>query len=298
GAYLVNYSYDDRGQPTITSNNNEIGNLLAQKNCILYTGYLYDFETQLYWVYSRYYSPELCRWISPDSIEYLDLGGINGLNLYAYCGNNPINRFDPIGHSWESFWNGVGDWFEDHWLELTVGTAFIIGGAVVTALTCGTGTTAWAAFGSALLSSTIQVGAGIGISVLFNGASNLIQGNEFFDNVGDTIASAYMLGGILSGGSQMLSGGFRFLKVKTGFKGINSNNFGFMSPDGLYHKKPGMTVLRVGSRKGVKLAIDFGKYGIHGHIWKWPTHIPLIPGIVGISEQFKRRRKYENTCNF
>ncbi|MDY2727614.1 MAG: hypothetical protein SOV26_01205, partial [Candidatus Onthovivens sp.] len=35
GAYLVNYSYDDRGQPTITSNNNEIGNLLAQKNCIL-----------------------------------------------------------------------------------------------------------------------------------------------------------------------------------------------------------------------------------------------------------------------
>ncbi|MDY2728151.1 MAG: RHS repeat domain-containing protein, partial [Candidatus Onthovivens sp.] len=38
GTYLVNYSYDDRGQPTITSNNNEIGNLLAQKNCILYKG--------------------------------------------------------------------------------------------------------------------------------------------------------------------------------------------------------------------------------------------------------------------
>lgn len=90
----------------------------------------------------------------------------------------------------------------------------IVGGAVVTALTCGARTTAWAAFGPALLSSAIQVGAGIGTGVLVNGVSNLIQGNDFFDNVGDTIASSYMLGGILSGGSQMLSGGFRFFKSK------------------------------------------------------------------------------------
>ena len=47
----------------------------------------------------RYYSPELCRWISPDSIEYLDPKSINGLNLYAYCGNDPINKYDPTGHS-------------------------------------------------------------------------------------------------------------------------------------------------------------------------------------------------------
>ena len=35
---------------------------------------------------------------------------INGLNLYMYCGNDPVNRFDPTGHSWEwsSFWQGVG----------------------------------------------------------------------------------------------------------------------------------------------------------------------------------------------
>ncbi|MDY2728112.1 MAG: RHS repeat-associated core domain-containing protein, partial [Candidatus Onthovivens sp.] len=97
GTYLVNYSYDDRGQPTIASNNTEIGNLLAQKNCILHKGYLYDFETELYWIFSRYYSPELCRWISPDSIEYLDPESINGLNLYAYCNNDPVNKYDPTG---------------------------------------------------------------------------------------------------------------------------------------------------------------------------------------------------------
>ena len=64
----------------------------------MYKGYYYDVETQLYWVSSRYYSPELCRWISPDSIEYLDPQSINGLNLYAYCGNDPVNYIDPDGH--------------------------------------------------------------------------------------------------------------------------------------------------------------------------------------------------------
>ena len=251
-----------------------------------YRGYYYDIETQLYWVSSRYYSPELCRWISPDSIEYLDPEAINGLNLYAYCGNDPVNRFDPTGHSWKSFWNGVGDWFEEHWVEVVVGTAFIVGGAVVTALTCGAGTTAWAAFGSALLSSAVQVGASVGVGIVVNGVSNLVQGNDFFDNVGDTIASSYMLGGILSGGSQMLSGGFRFLRAKTGFKGIDTKNFWLMSPDKLFYDKPGMTVFRFGSRNGAKLSLDFGRYGIHGHIGKWLGHIPLIPGIVGISEWF------------
>ena len=63
-----------------------------------YKGYCYDVETQLYWVSSRNYSPELCRWISLDSIEYLDPQSINGLNLYCYCGNNPIMYTDPSGH--------------------------------------------------------------------------------------------------------------------------------------------------------------------------------------------------------
>ena len=65
---------------------------------ICYRGYYFDVETQLYWVSSRYYSPELCRWISPDSIEYLDPSSINGLNLYCYCYNDPINYYDPSGH--------------------------------------------------------------------------------------------------------------------------------------------------------------------------------------------------------
>ena len=55
-------------------------------------------ETQLYWVFSRYYSPELCRFISPDDVEYLNPENINGLNLYCYCLNDPIMYLDPSGH--------------------------------------------------------------------------------------------------------------------------------------------------------------------------------------------------------
>ena len=40
----------------------------------------------------------LGRFISPDSVDYLDPASINGLNLYAYCGNDPVNNVDPTGH--------------------------------------------------------------------------------------------------------------------------------------------------------------------------------------------------------
>ena len=72
---------------------------LAMCNPFRYRGYYYDVETSLYYCNTRYYSPKLCRWISPDSTEYLDPQSINGLNLYAYCNNDPINKYDPSGHS-------------------------------------------------------------------------------------------------------------------------------------------------------------------------------------------------------
>ena len=56
-------------------------------------------ETEFYYFNSRYYSPKLCRWISPDSVDYLDPESINGLNLYCYCMNNPIMYANPSGHS-------------------------------------------------------------------------------------------------------------------------------------------------------------------------------------------------------
>ena len=54
-------------------------------------------ETGWFWLSSRYYSPKLCRFISPDDVEYLDAESVNGLNLYCYCLNDPINYYDPSG---------------------------------------------------------------------------------------------------------------------------------------------------------------------------------------------------------
>lgn len=47
---------------------------------------------------TRYYNPDWCRWISPDNVSYLDPETPHGINLYLYCGNDPINYVDPSGH--------------------------------------------------------------------------------------------------------------------------------------------------------------------------------------------------------
>ena len=46
----------------------------------------------MFWLSSRYYSPELGRFIQPADISSLNPHSINGLNLYAYANNNPIGR--------------------------------------------------------------------------------------------------------------------------------------------------------------------------------------------------------------
>ena len=74
------------------------GSELLTINPFRYRGYYYDEETGLYYLNSRYYDPETGRFISPDSLKYLEPETCNGLNLYAYCGNNPVMFVDPTGH--------------------------------------------------------------------------------------------------------------------------------------------------------------------------------------------------------
>ena len=52
----------------------------------------------MYYLITRYYDPAVGRFISADNLNYLEPGTINGLNLYAYCGNNPVMNIDPSGH--------------------------------------------------------------------------------------------------------------------------------------------------------------------------------------------------------
>ena len=108
---MVKYSYDAWGNCKVLNASgaeitdaNHIGNL----NPFRYRGYYYDTETKLYYLQSRYYDPEIGRFITIDDISYLAPDAINGLNLYAYCRNNPVNRVDATGHAW---WNPfTWDW--------------------------------------------------------------------------------------------------------------------------------------------------------------------------------------------
>ena len=93
GVTQVEYTYDTWGACSVTGS---LANTLGAKNPFRYRGYVYDTETKLYYLESRYYDPETGRFISAD--VYLTTGqSVIGHNAYAYCGNNPINRKDSAG---------------------------------------------------------------------------------------------------------------------------------------------------------------------------------------------------------
>jgi RHS repeat-associated protein len=83
--FVERYEYSAFGQTTVTQDG-------STGNPFRFTGRQWDGETGLYYYRARMYSPTLGRFLQPDPIGYID-----GMNLYAYCGNNPLNFIDPLG---------------------------------------------------------------------------------------------------------------------------------------------------------------------------------------------------------
>ena len=100
GNQIAGYSYDEWGKLlsiTTAEEGNEEQQKIAELNPLRYRGYYYDNETGYYYLQSRYYDPELGRFISADGFEYIDTDGKYRTNAYAYCLNNPIAYADPSG---------------------------------------------------------------------------------------------------------------------------------------------------------------------------------------------------------
>jgi len=95
---LVKYKHDAWGKCN-TVFLDESATEIANFNPFRYRSYYFNTKTNLYFLKTRYYDPEVGRFTTIDDISYLDPDSINGLNLYAYCLNNPLKYIDHFGCS-------------------------------------------------------------------------------------------------------------------------------------------------------------------------------------------------------
>lgn len=132
GNKLAKYSYDAWGNTAAITDpsGNQItdSNHIANINPIRYRGYYFDSETGMYYLQSRYYDPQVNRFINADGIIGAN-EDILGNNMFTYCGNAPVIRSDPSGLLWNNVinclkktWNKVRNW---------VGNTFGVGSTIV-----------------------------------------------------------------------------------------------------------------------------------------------------------------------
>jgi RHS repeat-associated protein len=157
-------------------------NTSAVGNPYLFTARRWDFYTQLYYYRFRDYSPLIGRFLQPDPLGYID-----GMNMYAYCGNNPVNFVDPWGVC-----KGGGP--SGGWPDRAVGVGTVVAviGSLMIGLSSALPIEVIGETGIAILVGggvgTTVAGAGLGIAGAF-GVDNVI-GNAVNDAVGGVIEGA------------------------------------------------------------------------------------------------------------
>lgn len=200
GNTVVKYRYDAWGNITY-----QYGGTLASINPYRYRGYRYDQETNLYYLQSRYYDPEIGRFISRDSTGYLDPMSNQGLNLYAYCGNNPVMFTDSTGTSPE-WWNPF-TWSNE--AKIIAGIVIIAGLAIATIATGG------AAGGVAgfMLAGALK-GAAIGAvsGGLISGATGGLTSGSW-EGFYDGFSTGFMTGAFIGGVTGAASNAFKVGKA-------------------------------------------------------------------------------------
>ena len=181
---MVQYVYDAWGNHAVLdSNGNDLtdSSHIGNRNPFRYRGYFYDVETGLYYLQTRYYDPEVGRFLNMDDISYADPEQFHGLNLYAYCANDPVNNVDPTGHFLISLI-----------VSMVVGAAVSAAASIVTQLAT-TRTIDWAQLGISALFGAVGgalsfIGIGGAVGQFF------IQGSL---SLGETVSLA-AAGGSLS----------------------------------------------------------------------------------------------------
>lgn len=163
GATVVSYTYDAWGNVyALTSQSDAIGTY----NPLLYRGYVYDSETGFYYVSSRYYDPEIGRFINADDIDYLGIdGSLLSYNLFAYCVNNPVNRFDVNGNL-----------SLPNWAKVAIGAAALAGAVALTVATGGGAAAVAVGVAKVVGSVAVSTAVSAGVGYLNNGKQGAIDG--------------------------------------------------------------------------------------------------------------------------
>ena len=194
GESYGSYTYDAWGNVISQSGS------IASINPIRYRGYYYDSETGLYYLGSRYYDPQVKRFVNADGAALATINpysdGLTDKNYFAYCDNNPTSRSDDGGE----FWNIVAG--------AVIGG---IGGAISAAASGGNialGAAQGAASGavSALLPNKVVVKTVVSAGMALIGSVSQQLSNSGKINVASTIADTFW--GAASGALGAKVGGF------------------------------------------------------------------------------------------
>ena len=100
----IQYTYSAYGRIYTENTGADLGMMISDVNTLTFKSYSYDSDLGMYYLGSRWYDPEVCRFINADSYVKTPTDSLLSTNMFAYCENNPVMRSDSTGQ-----WFGFDD---------------------------------------------------------------------------------------------------------------------------------------------------------------------------------------------
>jgi RHS repeat-associated protein len=214
GTVVVEYFYDAYGK--IVRIDGSLKTTIGEYNSFGYRSYKYDSEINMYYLNSRYYNPEIGRFINADGLLG-EIGNIQSTNMYAYCANNPVMYLDPSG------------FISETWKNIIIGSAVILTLVVLTCVSAGTLTAGGAAMLGALLGTSaggltgVLAAATVGsimaaaIGGIAGGVVASDSGDDFWNGFSQGFKMGSITGAIAGGLGAFMSPGVSSARLMQGF---------------------------------------------------------------------------------
>ena len=274
---LCRYEYDAWGNHKVYNASGSeisaevinIGNI----NPIRYRGYYWDKEFGLYYLQSRYYDPLLGRFISADSVEYLEPESVSGLNLYTYCGDNPVMNTDVTGTM-------------PNLLKWVIGGVVIVGLGIATIATGGAAAgVAGFIVAGAFKGAVIGAISGALVSGTIGGITSTVAGNGFWSGFADGAADGFMSGAIVGGITGAISSSVQVANAAK-FWDKGTYRSAFRSMQDHYQRK----IVQQGLNKGYNI-VKYTQDAV-GFANRNARILSLVPNYKGLQHAWTLNTKY------